>query len=828
MLAAVLAAALVAAVAVAAGGCYDLDENGARSRYNEALGTYHQGDWEAAAEGFLAARDQAGPDSELRYRAAFNLGLSQAQRADALDQAGDVEGAIARLDESAAWFRDAVRLREDDQDARVNLELVLRRAQLLADRLNGGARRLETRLAKVIDDQRELRDQVRGLMQEVVASGEQREPVAFQGQFDALATRERGILAEVGTISDLAGEEMGLLQDKEERSQEEEVRLVSLQNLDVYLQRARADLADTRRLLRRLQGDSGHRRADAGLATLKRAREQLQDPVTVLRGVAQEQAQLLGDTAGLYRLGAGDIELGAQQAAEPALPAWLTHAYLEQRQRVLEQRGGELSARFQAGVSAQEAAPEPPPGASPTTPTDPRAAAQQHALAMAGEAIPFLDQATEHMAAAATALADERAGDAAVRQVDALEALATAIERFSDVRGLIELVYRDHGETQGLLAPPGEAEAAADAELSASERVERILSLGERNRGRLDRLGGLFESERAALEAQAAAAGDAAQAGVPGGAPGGAPGQAPSAEELQQRQALLAEAERLRGQIITALTELDQALGGDGGPAPGQVGEQALERARAAATAAMGDIEALRRLYYSFIEHLAELLQHQTDTHDRTASAAAGPDDELASRLGPLVEVQRGHAAMGAELAQILAQEADAAAAGGEAGSGQIDPERLAEAAREVADAATAQQSAADFLDKDATEAATMSVDISPTLEAQRQAMAHLEEALRLLQPPQQQQDQQQQDQQDQQQQDQQQQQQQQQAQQGQDQQQAQDQAGQAQQRPQAAEEMSRQQAQRRLQEIRDRDAERRRRAEERRLNRAEPVEKDW
>ncbi len=140
-----------------------------RQRYNRALEQLQAGSPAVAADGFLAARDTAGPDPELRYRAAFNLGVALAGEADA--SAGAPADAIDRLRDSAAWFHDAVRLApEGDEDARVNLEVVLRRIQQLADQLNEG-NRLETRLDRIIDDQRGIRDGLRRLLGEVEAAG---------------------------------------------------------------------------------------------------------------------------------------------------------------------------------------------------------------------------------------------------------------------------------------------------------------------------------------------------------------------------------------------------------------------------------------------------------------------------------------------------------------------------------------------------------------------------------------------------------------------------------------------------------------------------------
>lgn len=807
---------LLAALAGVTSACSGDDT--ARMRYNEALSAYEQGKWEDAAEGFLEARNLAGQDPELRFRAAYNLGLAHARQTDALADApagapgsppgntpaeNTINQQIDQLRRGAAWFRDAVRLRPDDEGARVNLEVVLRRIQVLADQLNQGQNSLEARLDRVIEDQRGLRDRIRELMQRVSDSGGAVEPVAFQTDFDALATFERGLLADAGTVSDLAGEELGLLQGKpeEERSQEDQVRLVQLQNLDHYLQQARASLADTRRVLRRLQGDKAHRRADAGLAELKRAREQLQDPVTVLQSVARDQVLLLMHTDGLAQLGKNSLTVAPDSGGEgaaPQAPPWLTAEHLGDRQAVIGQRTGEVLARFQAGVDA--AAHDQAQAADPK---------QQRVLAAAGEAIPFLVTATSAMDSAGTALAGARLDEAAARQNEALEALFAAIERFSDIRELIELSYRDHAETTSLLTPPSPddtddgGDGGADpghAAMSTAERAERAGALVTRNLDRMRRLQGLFDDELQTLDAQAA---QAAQAGQ-GATPGGMPGQdAMSPEQIEAAKQQYQQAQALRQQAQDALDRLAGAVQDAGSGTAAQAGE-----VQEAAAQAMEHIEALRRLFFSIIEHLKELHEAQTETHDRTASGTGLEGEALAGHLGPLVDAQRGHAELGGALAQALAEQADAAAQapaaqpgqGGHGGDPQEAAQRLAQAAQEVQEANAQMGSAAGMMSKDAENATQMSIDMSPTLDAQQAAMEHLAEAIRLLQPPQQQQ----QDQQDQQQQDQQQQQQ--------DQQQ----------------EVSRQQAQRRLQEIRDREAERQRQKDRQKRFTPEPVEKDW
>ena len=101
-----------------------------RRSYNQGRAAYQAHDLAAAEKNFLAARDQAEADAEVRYRAAFNLALTYAQKADGLAKEKP-QDALAALQQSAAWFRDAVHGRPEDPDARHNLELVLRRAQQL-------------------------------------------------------------------------------------------------------------------------------------------------------------------------------------------------------------------------------------------------------------------------------------------------------------------------------------------------------------------------------------------------------------------------------------------------------------------------------------------------------------------------------------------------------------------------------------------------------------------------------------------------------------------------------------------------------------------------
>ncbi len=803
-----------------------------RTRYNLALDEFGNGAIESAVDGFLAARDEAGADVDLRYRSAFNLGVALAARADA-EQTEAPERAIETLRTSAAWFNDAIRLApQTDEDARVNLEVVLRRIQQLADQLNQG-NGLEARLDRIIDDQRGLRDSVRGLHAAIEAEGAGAEPIGFQREFEELATLERTLLAEAGSIGDLAAEERALIEagDEAERTEQERIRALQLDALNAWLQQARQSLSDARRRLRRLEAERAHERAEGALAELKRAREQLLDPVTVLRRVAQDQTLLLSHTQALALLASGNLRLDAEDGPAAVPPPWLDAEHLSNRQDDVSARTGEVLARFGAG--AQSEATEPPPDASPE---------QRRLFEAVREAVPLLRSALAAMRDTEVSLATAALGSAVESEAEALRMLYRAIERFAGLRDLIELAYADQTQAVGLLTPAEDGSPLA--ELSTEARADAVGEAVDANLDRLERLESLLADERAAASNAAGAAGngegsgglqgasepeadeqgavasdasgepgargdgddtgDASDRGGPGNGSGvddarGADGPGADAEQLQAIIERFDLAEQLRAEAAATLESLNAVLAGD---ADGAAGEPL-----GLASEALASISELRRLFFNIVEHLQELLAAQADTYDRTAAfgiaAADALDDELAAELGLATERQNEHTRTADALTQALFEQADAASAAPAAGlaGGQAQPsgEQFAQAAEEVRAASGSMQSAGIGL-ADATDGSgALTPDLEPILGDQLEAMARLENAIRLLQPPEQQQNQD--DRQN-------------------EQQQQQEQRSQEQ-------EMTQRQALSRLQAIRDREAERRRNRQQQPAQR-EPVERDF
>lgn len=751
----------------------------ARGRYNLGLLHFEAGEHEAAAAEFLAARDDAGPDPELRYRAAFNLGLALAAQAGfgevgtggSADETApveptqgetaprDPEQVIDTLRQSAAWFNDAVRLAPPgDDDPRINLELVSKWILQLADQLNQGDH-LEARLDRLIDDQRGLRDQVRRLLTDITVEQAGTEPIGFATEFEALASRERVLMAEVGDVIDLAAEERLFIEQtpEEQRPPEQQGRAHQLAAMTSYLERARQSLSDTRRRLRRLEGERGHRRADAALAELKRAREQLQDPITILKAVARDEQELVAHTGVLAAIAGGAISL------ENESPQWLTDKHLAARQEDIAARTGGILSRFEAVA------------ASDSSTLEQADAAGQRVLAAAIEAVPILDEGLAAMRGAIAALESANSVAALPEQNRAIAALARAIELFADVKNLIELAYGAQRGVVSLLTPGEEPD---DESLTTADRVARAGELTADNQRRIGRLKDLLEEEAAATT-EAAEQDDQARKAV------------------QQRYELAEELRLRAGQSLDRLaSSLDRS---------------AVDVARASAAETLGHLEELRRLFFSIVEHVAALLADQAETHDRTATlqaeSSAAMGDEFAPAVGIVADRQDRHAQVGDQLAAALAQQADAASAQPNAAGAPMAPadpavgERLALAAEEVRKAGGRMLSAATMLADGARRATTMSPDLEPALEDQLAAMEHLENALKELVPPQPRQQQQEGEQQ-------------------------QDEGQQAQPQPGEDEQMSQRQALKRLQAIRDREAERQRRRAAQ--SSEEPVEKDW
>jgi Ca-activated chloride channel family protein len=644
------------------------------------------------------ARRRARDDAELRYRATFDLGWVDVLRADTEEEEAP-ERALAALRRAADWFREAVALRPDAKPPRRNLEIVLARAVALADALAArDPTTLEQQLDALLAAQRALDAELRTLVEQLQATADPNAPDALRGRFDALAVQQRLRLDEARALSERAGDELARLRglDPGERAAEEAMRMAQLEALLDHQHRARERMGQARSQLRRRQAARAHRRGALALEHLKRAREQLLDPARVLDGVIADAGTLAGETRAL----AGATR-GPDARVEP--PEWLDTPYLADVQASITARTAELEARFTAALAA---AAEDPDGAD----------AERRAAAEAiGAAAPHVAGAREHFDAAHAALARDEATEGAAHQAEGLAALLLAREQLLDLRGLIELTWADQQRIDAVLTDLAGHDAAPE---ERAEYAEALADVQHRNLERTRRLGGLVE---------------AAREGLPASADPGTP---------EDEAAETAEAERERLDLADGLLALTESAMRSASSELARLGEAgSADVALTRSQEATKGLTALRRLFFTLVEHVRDAARRQQALAD-DAEAAVGLEDEARrDALGPVRTRQAELGRTTAGLADTLHEQAATdpgalvgAAPGGdaEAAGGNDDAaERITRAAEHVLEASEEMEASASGL-------ADPAGGIDAARAHQTAALEQLARALALLEPPQQ------------------------------------------------------------------------------------------
>ena len=675
-----------------AASCTRAEHRDAREKYNDGVAALHKGELAEAEKLLVDARGAAGVDPELRFRAAYDLGLAYAAHAEKLKAGKDADlmKAIELEQQAVSWFTDALDLRPRDPDTLANLATANARMQAMTDELRRAEGKLEARLDATIAEQREIVDGARAAWAYVKKSGG-REPLAQQSALVQLADKERGIVAEAGVIEDLAGDEIDAIGKKPEdkRTPEEKARIVQLKNLDFYIDEARARIADTRRKLQQLAAEDAVGRAGDALAALKRAREQLLDPITVLRDAGADELVLARETAAVGEATSKRLDTGSA-SAPVEIPAWLVPSALLERQTAIRERVDEVRARLAAAAQA--------PADDKHAPAD---AKQQKLLARVAAALPLVVDASRAMDRARATLGDKKLDDAVAAERDAIVAIAKAVEVFADLKQTIDV------------ASATQKQIVKAVEERASEAREQI----RQNAARVTRMKELIDEERAQLD-------DDAAKGAGSGAGSGAADKQKQLAEMKQQ---LAKAEELRAEAAARMAELDTAIAKNGD-------------ALAAAKAVDAKLDELRKLFFTVIEHLEQLIVDQGETRDRSATASGEDETARAPKLPDLVARQTEHGAMAKAITDALAAQADAAAKQPQQQQGAPSSQTLSAATEEVRQAGGDMADAKATIDKART-ATTQSVTLKPAVDRQDKAIAHLKAALELLQPPKQKKD---------------------------------------------------------------------------------------
>ncbi len=654
-----------------------------RELFNRGVSALDEDDLDAAQRWLDRARREAAGDGELRFRAAYNLGISFAARAETLEADAPAEALQANY-VAADWFRDAISQRPEDEDSRVNLDVVLHRALVLADRIAQQSQQgVDAELEQIAARQRELVAEVAALLERTAGEPEGADGELVRRQFRARATDQRALLSDGDRLArEIDAEREAIAaRSEEEAAPEDQLRGAQLDGVLHYLHRAREKMGQARRQLRQRQSERAYRRSSAALAELKRALDQLRDPVETLDELIREVRQV-GSSTALLAFSGGELP----GAAEPvAVPGWLNRESLLKDQRGVAARTEELDQKLVAGLGQ---------GAG----DDPQAQALFQAIR---EAEPLVAGAAAQLSEAASEIESGALQAALPSQRDGLRGLTDARERFLDLRGLIEAAYADERRIEQLLVADGEEAGAARVEY-----LPALRELQERNLARGERLGAQLE--------------EAAQSGP------AEPDADPQSAAIQQQRFELA------GQLVTlALARMDdveRAFGAENAPAERVDWQAALGAGRAA----VGHLESLRRLFFSITEQLKDAIRQQVDLADATQDAAAladpaSPAATLVEELAPRQDLLAVHTG---EIANALAEQANQAGGVVEEESDSWETSRrLRLAGEHTLVAQTEMEGAAEWLGGDPPQ-------LLETPQRQAAAIAELEAALEQLVPP--------------------------------------------------------------------------------------------
>jgi Ca-activated chloride channel family protein len=688
----------------------ETSESGGRSRlevpedpreaFNRGLVALETDALDDAVQLFEAARGGARGDAEVRFRATFDLAWVDVKTAEQNLEA-DPQAALASLGRAADWFREAVALRPESDDARRNLEIVLQRALLLADSIaEREPRDVEARLEALIEAQRAATTATRGAIEEMERRDDPGAADAMRPHFRRLAVQQRQILADTGALAEVAGRELDGLRDlaEAEHTPEQQMRAAQLEGVLHSVHRARERMGQARSQLRRGQAGRAHRRSAAALSNLKRAREQLQDPVQLLDGLIRDSAQMATETRALAASLLGIGPAADRSATRASIPSWLDTRYLGEGQRQLADRTLELHTRLSAGLGGLETATDP----------DQLALAEQIRAAE-----PLVDAAGGALAQATDTLEADDASGAVDAQARGLTALVEAREHFLDLKGLIEAAWADQGRIEGALGPQIDVDDATLAEYAPA-----LHELQSRNLDRVRRMAPMVEKLRSDLETQPGE----------GGAATSEEQRSQAAQRLELADGLLAMTESaMRGAIDAFAATM--AMEKNAGPT--------LEAGTRVATAKRG-LDSLRRLFFSVVEHIRDAAQRQIELGDETEAAAGRQPNARATAFAPVAHRQHELADGTEALASALHEQAltDPAAVLGQQGADSAAADdaaadKLVRASELVLVASDEMGAAAEGLDAG-------SPDPDAIREQQSSAVQKLGEALEILQPPQQ------------------------------------------------------------------------------------------
>lgn len=666
-----------------------------RELYNRAIALVST-DYDRAEKLLNASRREAGVDGELRYRALYNLGWVEVNRADKLLPA-EPEQALKHLELAAGRFREAIRVRPESDEARHNLEIISRRILELSDALaEKDSQEFAPRLDELIVRIREHQSELQKTCTSVASDDAPLEK--FRNEFRQLGVSQRQIISDLEKLADdarrqLAAEKATPQSQSPQTGSQPAVQSAQLSSMLGYLDSAVQRMHKARSFVRRLQSERAFVRWAAALTETKRARDQLRDPLEILGVLIGDATEQLDLTRTMH------LSESPLMESQPQVkkPNWLSDELLSDGQLATVERTSELQTLLTAAVEQSQSSQTPlsQPSQAGNPQVEPNLNEDvQTLIANIENALPAIENAKNHFSKAHDNIADRSWKNTLEDQLSGIEELMKAAEVFFDIRRLIDGTLADQRGIHSALVQIAETNPSNSDDLQkkitpSKEILEAgqaaLLNSQQKNLQRCERMAQMLQQELQAAEEALHEAGTSTSAGNQSST--AATGNAVAAnsaerdaerERLELALQLRAVAEQAMHKIADAIeTQGLASLAGDSANQPSETERPPSPRRKSVQKSdqqpevvqfpsellthsqeAVNALEELQRLFFSVVEHLRETAQRQAELNDGTTELLAQPNQQTPQRIGPLQHRQQSLHTTAQAIAEALEQQA--------------------------------------------------------------------------------------------------------------------------------------------------------------------------
>lgn len=604
-----------------------------RITYNKAID--HLEDDPGQAEELLReSRREAGTDARVRFSATYNMGWLQAERGEK-NLTADPEAALAHYRQSADWFQQSVRMRPDDENSRVNLEIVLRQVMLIEDSLKQlKEETLEAGLDRIIESQRAIVLSTGTLaeMHKQVDNNTTRSRA--RSAFRTLSLEQRKNLADGQQIFRKAYSESETIVSKStEATPEERLRQSQLREVKAEVSRGNQFMGQARSQMRRGQAIRAFRRAASALQFYKQARNRLRNSLDRLNQLiveSEEVSQLL-----MLRK-APEERVERKTGALSKTPVWLTLHYLMERYQSLKERTEKLYGEWD--TVAQKDEREDSANVANTHASNGTTALRAFVERLK-QALPFLAEANTCFNKADQVLKVEPWNGVVDAHRDGIMLLREAREQFMDVRTMIEQTYAQQMRISSMML--GKDDSTESALNKGATLTHSAIQIQKRNLTRVRRVGALLDEQPGMENAEASTDPSSIRF---------------TENQISEAKLLL---EQIDGKMSLVVQQMQQLLEEYTDLSPTKFFSRRAS-INSTITVIVARLQRLRRIFFSTVEHLKEAIQHQKQLSDETEQAIilSEPAD-VQNDLGPLVHRQQQLQLQSTTIANALTEQSE-------------------------------------------------------------------------------------------------------------------------------------------------------------------------